>query len=93
MMIGLPNFASIEVLHQTAFVGVIIASWAELTLFTYEMVRQILTSSEEVTWKSVTKVMCEECKEYFSDDVDELVHGKFLCESCRDDINCVYLEK
>ena len=93
MMVGLPNFASIEVLHRTAIFGVIIASWAELTLLTYEMVRQILTSSEEETWESVTKVMREECKEYFSDDEDELVHGKFLCESCRDDIIRGYLEK
>ncbi len=92
-MVCLSNSASIDLLHQTAIVGVITMAWVEFTLFTYEMFRQILTSSEEVTWESVTKVMCEECKEYFSDDGDELVHGKFLCESCRDDIIRGYLEK
>ena len=32
------------------------------------------------------KVMCESCYGYFLDDGDELIHGKFLCESCSDDL-------
>ena len=51
-------------------------------------------------WHRVTEtcesVTCEKCREDFSDDEydeDELVNGKLLCESCRDDIICSYLLK
>ena len=71
--------------------------WSEFTRQAFNFSWHIITTpTEEVTWESDTKVMCEECKEVFSDDEydeDELVHGKFLCESCRDDIIRDHLEK
>ena len=39
---------------------------------------------EEDTWKAASRVICEDCKEYFFDDGNELEHEMFLCETCRD---------
>ena len=90
-MPGIPDNI-LGVFFKGAAVTGIFIIWCKFTAKAYENARQILfTSSEEETWESVTKVMCEECKEYFSDDEDELVNGKLLCESCRDDIIRGYL--
>ena len=94
----MPGISYLDNTLEVFFKGVAITGiyiiWRKFTSKAYEKVHQILfTSSEEVTWESDTKVMCEECKEYFSDDEDELVHGKFLCEPCRDDIIRDHLEK
>ena len=86
---------------EAFFTGAAIAGiyiiWQEFTAKAFENAYQIIfPSSEEETCESVTKVMCEECREVFSDDEydeDELVNGKLLCESCRDDIIRGYLEK
>ena len=44
----------------------------------------ISTSPKAETCKVVSKeiVMYENCLEYFIDDGDELIYGKFLCEAC-----------
>ena len=44
--------------------------------------RIMFTSPEEEdTWEDV---QYEDCREYFFDDGNELKHGRFLCETCRD---------
>ena len=56
-----------------------------------EPIKQKAASPEPIVKQK--KVMCESCYGYFLDDGGELIHGKFLCESCSDDLVRDQLEK
>ena len=76
-----------EVLVKSAAIGGIVFSWAKFTAMSLKIAWYIISSKDE-TWEPVVKrrVTCEECHEYFFDDLnDKLLHEKLLCEACRDE--------
>ena len=71
---------------KAAAISGILYSWVSFTKASLKTAWCIISSKDE-TWKPVEKqrVMCEECNEYFLDDLnDELAHEKLLCEACRE---------
>ena len=79
------KFNTLQVFIKTAAVSGIAFLWVNFTVEALKMAWHIISYE---TWKPVVKerVMCEKCHEYFFDDLDELIHGKLLCEACRDDL-------
>ena len=76
-----------EVFIKTAAISGILMLWASFTIEAFKFSWHIIsTSPEKVTWEPVRKIMCEECYEFFWDDGNVLEHGKFLCETCSDQL-------
>ena len=74
-----PKFDFLQGFVKTAAFSGIVLVWANFTVKAFKMSWHIIsTLLEEETWKAVSKVMCENCQEYFIDDGDELINGKFL---------------
>ena len=92
-MVFLPTFI------KTAAISGIAFFWVNFTVESLKLARHIIASP--VTKQKAAfpgpivkqKVMCERCYGYFLDDGGELIHGKFLCESCSDDLVRDQLEK
>ena len=61
---------------KAAAVSVIFMIWASFTI-------EAFISTSPQTYKAVSKVMCEECKEFFNED------GKNICFTCRGDFSIV----
>ena len=78
-----PKFNPLQAFIKTSAVSGIVFVWVNFTIKAFKMACHIISTSLE-TWKAVSNVMCENCQEYFIDDGDELIYGKFLCEICRD---------
>ena len=78
-----PKFDFLQAFIKTAAISGIGLVWVNFTAKAFKMAWHIIsTSLEEETWKAISKVMCEECHELFTDYGDELEDGKFICWTC-----------
>ena len=76
----------VQTLVKTAAIGGIAFFWLNIVSESFELVGHIISPKTKQKAAS-KKVMCESCYGYFLDD------GKFLCESCSDDLIRDQLEK
>ena len=75
-----PKVNALKAFIKTAAVSEIVLVWVNFTVEAFKMAWHIIsTSPEKETWKAVSKVMCEECHEFF---IDELEDGKYICWTC-----------
>ena len=81
-----PKVDILQAFIKTAAVSGIGLVWVNFTVKAFKVAWHIMFTSpeEEDTWKAASRVMREDCKEYFVDDGNELEHGRFLCETCSD---------
>ena len=86
-----PKVDVLQAFIKTAAVCGIGLVWVNFTVKAFKMAWHIMFTSpeeekeeEEDTWKAASRVMWEDCKEYFFDDGNALEHGRFLCETCSD---------
>ena len=78
-----PKVNALHAFNKTAAVSGIVLVCVNFTVEALKMAWYIIsTSQEEKTWKPVSKVMCEECHEFFIYDEDELEDGKYICWTC-----------
>ena len=65
---------------KAAAVGRIFIFWVNITIEAFKLSWHIIsTSPEKETYKAVTKVMCAECKHFFT---DESADEPYICLSC-----------
>ena len=58
--------------------------WFNFTLKASKFVWHVIfTSPDDFTSNVVSMAVCEECKERFLDDGNQLENGRFLCENCK----------
>ena len=82
-----PTFDFLQASIKIATVSGIGLVWVNFTVKAFKMAWHIISTlpeEEEETCKGVSKVMCENCQEYFIDDGDEMIYAKFLSETCQD---------
>ena len=70
-----PNLTSFRLSVKTAAVSGIGFVWSNFTVKAFKMGWHIISTSPE-TLEPVSKVKCEECKEFF---IDELEDEKCIC--------------
>ena len=76
-----PKVNPLQAYIKAAAVSGIVFVWVNFTVEAFKIAWHIIsTSPGEKTWKVVSKVMCEECKEFFIDKLDE--DGKYICFAC-----------
>ena len=75
-----PKFDFLHSFIKTAAESGISLVWVNFTVKAFKLSWQIISTSPEETLKAVSKVMCEECKGFF---IDELEDGKYICWNCR----------
>ena len=67
-------------LKATAVSGIFMI-WANFTIEAFKFSWHIITTSpEKDAWKAVSKVMCAECKHFFTDESED---GPYICLSCQ----------
>ena len=67
---------------KTAALSGIGLFWVNFTIEAFKFAWHIIsTSPEEKNLKAVSKVMCEDCKDFFIDESDE--DGKYICFTCQ----------
>ena len=74
-----PKFDFLQAFIKTAAVSGIGFVWGNFTVKAFKMGWHIISTSPE-TLEPVSKVMCEECKDFF---IDELEDGKYICWICQ----------
>ena len=81
-----PKVNALQALIKTAAISGIVLVWVNFSVEAFKMAWHIISTlpEEEETCKGVSKVMCENCQEYFIDDGDEMIYAKFLSETCQD---------
>ena len=74
----MPKFDTIQAFLKAAAVGGIFFAWANFTIQAFKFSWHIITTSpEKDTYKAVSKVRCQNCREFFiGDEEDE------ICLSC-----------
>ena len=76
----MPKFDYLQASLKAAAVGGIFMLWANFTIEAFKLSWIIIsTSPEKETYKAVTKVMCAECKHFFT---DESADEPYICLSC-----------
>ena len=77
----MPKFNHLEASFKLIAVSGIFMMWAKLSIEAFKFSWHIITTSpEKETYKAVSKVMCAECKHFFTDkSADE----PFICFSCQ----------
>ena len=67
---------------KAAAVGGVFMIWYNFTIEAFKFTWHIIsTSPEKETWKAVSKVMCAECKQFFTDKLDE--NKTYICFTCQ----------
>ena len=75
-----PKVNALQALIKTAAISGIVLVWVNFSVEAFKMAWHIIsTSPEEETWKAVSKVMCEECHEFFFFFLED---GKYICWTC-----------
>ena len=78
----MPKFDALQASFKAAAVGGIFSLWVKFTIEAFKFSWHIIsTSPEKETYKAVTKVRCEECKEFFDEEN--------VCFTCRGDFSMV----
>ena len=81
----MPKFDLFQASFKVAAVSGIFMIWTNFTIETFKFSWHIITTSpEKETYKAVTKVRCEECKEFFIEE-----DGKNICFTCRGEFSMV----
>ena len=81
----MPEFNPLEASFKLIAVGGIFMILTKLTKEAFKFSWHIIsTSPEKETYKAVSKVRCEECKEFFIEE-----DGKNICFTCRGEFSMV----
>ena len=77
-----PKFDFLQAFIKTAAVSRVDLVWFNFTVKAFKMSWHIISLSpeEEETCEPASKVVCEECKEFLIDELDD---GKYICWACR----------
>ena len=75
----MPKFDALQASLKAAAVSGIFMAWANFTIEAFKFSWHII-SPEKETYKAVTKVMCAECKHFYS---DESADEPYICFSCQ----------
>ena len=77
----MPKFNPLESSFKFIAVSAIFMMWVNFTKEAFNFSWHIITTSpEQETYKPVTKVMCAECKNFFT---DESADEPYICFSCQ----------
>ena len=81
----MPKFNFFQASLKAAAVGGIFTLWANITIETFKLSWNIIsTSPEKETLEVVRKAVCQNCGNVYIDDNFDVIIDKCLCFDCRE---------